>query len=721
MNPTHKSRRIWGIVVLFSLGFMTLAAKLVFLQAIQRPQPPERDSSTTHRVVLTPARRGSILDINMFPMVASQFVVTVRADPIKIGIFAPELAQISAPLLGLDAPEILRRLQPETFRQTLTNWVTNGTARIPTVVIKDRVRHDNGIVTNMPVDRWTQLEALIATNRFRPEWNLSLAYTNAVKAGIAARKSVPWWNLPARMKTAKQIRQQLRPMQLDLAVLRSNVAECRAAGLYAEMFEMRSYPLEHRGSHFLGYTTNSWEPAPLGGRIPVRVIGAAGIEQRFDRELRGSNGLIETRRAAGRELVPLREREIAPTDGLNVVLTVDATIQSMVEDALDYGMETLRPKGLTAVVVRPKTGEILALANRPTWNPNSRRIPSLEALKNRALVEPAEPGSTFKIVTYAAALDTGSLKLDTMINCEGGRWNVPGTRRYIADDQGHHLHTVTAEDAFAFSSNVGAVKIGLGVGTNVLLRYIRDFGFTTRTGIECAEMGNTWRVVSGVPTEVPIHGENRGTIPRWDGMTASSLPFGYGIYATPIQTVMAAAAIANDGILMEPRMVRRIVRNDNKVVADFPPRQVRRVVQSSTARDMVQAMRRVVTAGTGGKAEILEFQVAGKTGTTKKVDPSTGKYSLAHFYASFVGFFPADDPEVCILITADEPTTAGKSYYGGKACAPLFARMGREMASYMALQPRPGTNTADALPILPSSGTPVGRGLHGLHAVASKP
>ncbi len=719
MNTFHQNRRIWGIAALFSVGFSVLAVRLVFLQALQRPHPQAHSTAATLRKVVNPARRGSILDVNNFPLVVSQFVVTVHADPVKIGPFSAELARLSAPIFGIDSPEILRRLQPEAYRQAMTNWVTNGTARIPTVVFRPRVRHDNGVVTNLPVDRWVQFEAMLATNRFRQEWEASVAWTNALRAGARLKKSVPWWNIPGRIQVSKQLRQRLKPLALERSIALSNLAECRAAGLFAETIELRTYPLEHAAAHILGYTTNSWEPAIPGGRIPVRVVGAAGIEQRFDRELRGSHGLVETYRAMGHELVPLREREIAPTDGLNIVLTIDATIQSMVEDTLDYGMETLHPKGISAVVVRPRTGEILALANRPTWNPNSRHIPSLEALKNRALVEPAEPGSTFKIVTYSAALDTGLVRLDGMINCEGGKWKPPGSRRTISDDQGHHMNSVTVEDAFAHSSNIGAVKIGLALGTNSMLRYIRDFGFTARTGIECAEAGTSWRVVKGVPTEVPIHGENRGNIPSWDGETPASLPFGYGIYATPIQTAMAAAAIANDGVLMEPRIVHRLVTANNQTVREYAPRVVRRVIQSSTAHEMVRAMRRVVTDGTGAKAAIADFDVAGKTGTTKKIDPATGHYSVTRFYASFVGFFPAEHPEVCIVITADEPTTAGKAYYGGKACAPLFARIGQEMASYLALQPSAGTNTADVLPLLPASAG--GRIVAAAHASPSKP
>ena len=291
------------------------------------------------------------------------------------------------------------------------------------------------------------------------------------------------------------------------------------------------------------------------------------------------------------------------------------------------------------------------------------------------------------------------------MHVRGGRWAVPGTRRTIKDDQSDHFHSVTIENAFAHSSNVGAVKVGLQVGTNALLSYLKGFGYTARTGIECGEEATVVRLVNGVPKQVAVRGESGGGIPRWDGLTASSLPFGYGLYATPLQTAMAVAAIANDGVLMQPRLVRRLETADGKVVRQFDPQPVRRVIKSETAKLMTQAMRRVVVAGTGSKAAVADFDVAGKTGTAKKVDPATKTYAGNHYYASFVGFFPAENPEVCIMIAADDPATAGKGYYGGKACAPLFARIGHELASYLALQPnvRPNDTNAFTLPADASS------------------
>ena len=696
MSTPNPTRRLWVIVAVYCAGFAVLAGRLVQVQVIQPASPAERSADATLRRVMKPAHRGAVLDVNSVPLVMSEFAVTVRADPAKLGAFTPEVARLAAPYLGIPEAEVAARLLPSTYQQTITNRITNGSVVTWKVGTVERIRHNNGVSTNLPLERWTALETFFTTNRFQRERELAGIRTGLTNAAAVAKRQTPWWDLLGRRRVSQGYREKLAPVVAELALVRSNANECRVAGLFPEFVELRSYPLDHRGAHVLGYTTNSSEQPAAGSRLPTRLLGATGIEQRFDRELQGSHGMMEIRRAGGRELVPLRERDIAPTDGMNIILSLDANAQAIVEDALDFGMETLHPKSLSAVVVRPRTGEILAMANRPTWNPNTRRKPSLEALQNRAIMQPAEPGSTFKIVTYSAALDLGVVRLDDMIDCEGGRWAVPGIRRTINDDQSDRFHSVTAEFAFARSSNVGAVKLGLKMGTNAMLGYIRDFGFTARTGIECGEEAMATRLVNGVPKQVAIRGEFGGAITGWDGYKPSSLPFGYGLFATPLQTAMAAAAIANDGVLMQPRLVRRLETADGQVVRQFEPKVVRRVIKSETAKLMTQAMRRVVVDGTGKQAAIADFDVAGKTGTTKKVDPETHQYSAKHFYASFVGFFPSDDPEVCIMITADEPSAAGKGYYGGKACAPIFSRIGQELASYLALQPKARTNDTTA-------------------------
>lgn len=665
-------------MALYVMGFTALAGRLVYVQAIQPARPAEYSTDATLRRVMRPAHRGSVLDANGVPLVMSEFAVTVRADPAKVGPFAGEVAHLAAPLVGLPEAEVRARLQPAYYRQTVTNWVTNGPVRTPQLGLRDRLRHNNGVVTNLSVENWTRLETLL-TNRFRREVELAVEKTNVLQSWTNSLRATPWWHLPQRYRLARERSRRLLPIIHELAQVRSNANECRVAGLCPEFVELRVYPLEYRGAHVLGYTTNSTEVPAAGSRLPVKLLGAAGVEQRFDRELQGSHGVTDMRRAGGHELVPLREREIKPVDGLNLVLSLDANVQAIVEDALDEGVKTLNPKSLSAVVVRPRTGEILALANRPTWNPNTRRITSLEVLQNRAVMQPAEPGSTFKLVTYSAALDLGLITLDQTIDCEGGQWKIPGTGRTIRDDQSDHYHVISARDAFAHSSNVGAVKLGLRVGTNALVQYIRNFGFLAATGIE--------------------HGEFPGSIPHWDGYTGSSLPYGYALYVTPLQTAMAAAAIANDGVLMEPRLVRRLVAADGRVVREFGPRALRQVIRPETAHEMIRAMRQVVVAGTGKLAALPDFDVAGKTGTARKARSAKPD----QFYASFVGFFPAENPEVCIMIAADEPATHEKGYYGGKACAPIFARIGRDVASYLALPPNARTNDATALSFPPTT------------------
>ena len=242
-------------------------------------------------------------------------------------------------------------------------------------------------------------------------------------------------------------------------------------------------------------------------------------------------------------------------------------------------------------------------------------------------------------------------------------------------------------EAFAHSSNVGASKLGLALGTNRFRDYIYRFGYLARTGIECGEEGFYTKYIKGNPTRMTFHGEAGGGVVRWDAIAASRLPYGYGLFATPLQTCMAAAAIANKGVLMAPQLVRRLETSDGRVVREFKPVTVRRVIKPSTAEAMTKAMRQVVLGGTGKAAALDDYEVCGKTGTSKKVDPATHAYSSTLYYSSFVGFFPVDSPEICMMINADQPAAAGKAYYGGKACAPIFKKLAVGIAAYLALPP----------------------------------
>ena len=678
MAGRPSQRRLWWTISGFVAVFAVLAGRLVQLQSIAPRQPAERSADNTEYRVVRSGRRGSILDAHGVPLVLSRYKVTVRADPLKLGAYGSEVAHLAAPLLGITEAEFLTRIQPPP--------VAPGTNAAMASVLP-KVHRNLGVATNIPLENWETLAQLLQTNRLSEDLRLAHELTNTMKAVAAQKRSVPWWDVLQRRQISKTAGARLQEMRARYKVVRSNSVECLANGLYPEVYEMRVYPRDALAAHVLGYTTNGTAAPGADLRTPLPVRGAAGLEQRFDADLQGASGILESHRFGNRELVPLRLREMAAAEGLNVVLNLDANIQGMVEEALDFGEDTLHPKALSIIIVRPRDGAVLALGNRPTFNPNIRRIPSLDALQNRAIMAPAEPGSTFKLVTYSAALQEGLYNLDSSINCENGHWLPPGIRYPVHDDQGDHQGLTTVIEAFAHSSNVGASKLGLALGTNRFREYMYRFGYLARTGIECGEEGVHTRYVKGRPVQAPFHGESGGGVVRWDPVAASRLPYGYGLYATPLQTCMAAAAIANRGVLMAPQLVRRLETADGRVVREFKPVTVRRVISPETAQMMTRAMRQVVVEGTGKAAALEDYGVCGKTGTSKKVDPATHAYSTSLYYSSFVGFFPEDSPEICMMINADQPAAAGKAYYGGKACAPIFKRLAVNIAAYLALPP----------------------------------
>jgi cell division protein FtsI (penicillin-binding protein 3) len=304
---------------------------------------------------------------------------------------------------------------------------------------------------------------------------------------------------------------------------------------------------------------------------------------------------------------------------------------------------------------------------------------------NRAITVPSEPGSTFKMLTYAAGFDLGLGNIDEMVDCEHGRWQPPSGRP-VRDMEGHGLGVVSFEQAFAKSSNVAAAKLGLRMSAAQFIAYMKRFGFLQRSGIMYSSRSN-WG------------GEHPGGIPEPERMNIERqgrMSYGYGLYATPLQTAMAAAAIANNGQLMKPLLVRSIETQDGRVVAQYGPMRAgtEPAIRPETAAQLRRAMRSVVTDGTGKITALEEFDVAGKTGTAHKVDPLTRRQSNEKYTATFVGFLPAEKPELCILVLADEPSKrGGGSHFGGKACGPVFKTIAQQAASYLALQSTLRTNT----------------------------
>jgi cell division protein FtsI (penicillin-binding protein 3) len=338
----------------------------------------------------------------------------------------------------------------------------------------------------------------------------------------------------------------------------------------------------------------------------------------------------------------------------DATLTIDLLFQRIVEEELEAACAEHQPKWAVAVAMNPRTGEILALANRPTFDPNRFQTASPDSRLNRAVSVPYEPGSTLKPFTCAYALDLNLVKPDTMIDCENGLW-THGPRTL----HDHHPYSkLTLADVIKYSSNIGAAKVGaLMLGQRRLYECMKRWGFGERSGVD-------------------MPAEDSGLLfplARWTIYSETSVPMGHEISVTPLQLVTAMSAIANGGTLYRPYVVRRVLSSDGTLIVDNGPQAVRRVIGQKASQDMIEILKGVVKEGTGKKAAVDGVEVAGKTGTTQKIDPKTKQYTHERYIASFVGFAPADDAKVCIAVVLDEPQ--GGSYYGGAVAAPVVGRI----------------------------------------------
>jgi len=435
-------------------------------------------------------------------------------------------------------------------------------------------------------------------------------------------------NLPPAM--AEAVDEQLRKLDLK--------------GITLIEEEQRDYPYQRLAAHLLGYLgvnekSNEW-------------IGRAGIEQLLNHELTGRPGEYAQLVSAGG--TPYQRDYLPPRHGNAVYLTIDHALQRKAEFVLQQAVERHRAKGGGIVIMEPGTGDILALANYPTYDPNQidANVASATSYVNQAVVSPYEPGSIFKIITYAAAIDQGIIRPEEMIDCGNGQIAIGS--RVIRDT--HSYGRISIADSFAKSSNVGAIKIAQRLGRETFHRYIRDFGFGAVTGL-------------GLPAESPgiVHAPT-----KWRPDSIGSVAIGQEISVTLIQAVTAVAAIANNGVMVQPRIVSKLV-GANGIPFEQPARSApRAVIKPETARQMVRLLERVVTDGTGRHAVQLEgYTAAGKTGTPQKPGPSG--YTPGRYMPSFLGFVPAENPRFAIVVMIDEPSNG--SYYGGVVAAPVFTML----------------------------------------------
>jgi cell division protein FtsI/penicillin-binding protein 2 len=436
------------------------------------------------------------------------------------------------------------------------------------------------------------------------------------------------------------VRRQVSPDQAR------RVAELNLDGIDFIKESKRFYPNKELAAHLLGW-------------VGIDNKGLSGLEYTYDPQIRGKAGTILIRSDARRHAYSRLERP--PTSGSSIELTIDEYLQHVAERELHAGVVANRAAGGTAVIMNPHTGEILAMANEPTFNPNAYREFDDDDRRNRAVQDLYEPGSTFKVVTASAAIDDKVMPIDTMIDTNPGVLHIPGRAKPITEASHHNYHVLSFEDVIVKSSNIGAIKIGFKVGTERLSRYVALFGF-------------------GHPVSPDFPGESPGIVwspSKWTESALASVSMGYQVGVTPLQMVSAVSSVANGGEMIEPRVIRAVYHDNRRYAVQ--PKIVRRTISADTAVTLTTIMEGVVERGTGRLAQMPGYSVAGKTGTAAKL--VNGRYSTSDYNASFVGFVPSRNPAVAIIVVTDSPH--GGPTTGGPVSGPVFKRIAEATLQYL--------------------------------------
>ncbi len=622
MTKRLQWKRVLLLLALLGLAFAGLGYRLVDLQVLRHDELAAKAQLNTQREFWQAPRRGNILDARGNLLATSLFVKTVCADPVLIGNRQAAVAHVLAPLLPMDEADLYQRLLPRLVKNQKGETVTNRY-----VVLQHKVADET----------WQKIQ---------------MTMTNFA-AGVDEK-------------------------QLSRAE-RASLRDLRASAIFTDPVDdqLRVYPGGSLASHVLGFTATE-----TGSNRVAQTVGRDGVERVLNSELSGAAGwrVTQTDRQK-RELVALRDEDVQARDGLNVVLTLDAAIQHIAETALADALQKHTPLSITAVIMRPRTGEILALATLPNYDPNSPGASPPDARRDRVISDLMEPGSTFKIVVVSGALNEGAVRLSDTFDCEQGHFAFAG---HVLHD--HEAYGVlTTENIVTKSSNIGAAKIGIRLGQDHLYDYVRDFGFGQRTGI-------------------PLPGEARGIlypVKDWSKVSIAQIPMGQGIAVTRLQMTLAMCVLANDGWLMRPMLVNRLEDRNGNVVQQYFPQRMRQVITESADKLVVEALKTVVSPeGTAPGAAMKDYTVAGKTGTAQKVE--NGTYAEHKFVSSFIGFFPADDPQLCISVVMDEPK---EGYYGGQVCGPVFKEIAERCASYLNIPPDKNPDSAAAPPLVAAGGS----------------
>lgn len=611
------------------IGLSVLSARLIQIQLVDRAHYAESSRKAFHRIERLPAMRGMIVDRNEEPLAKSVPVSTLYVD--KNHLNDPKVVSYGLAYQEASSEKTWDELADKERRK--------------------RIRSLRGeILSCYPPDE-------IVRRHFDYALGILARPLNMRRADLRKRieGSKGTW-VPLVKDLPEDVAEDLRQV----------VAENWIEGFAFQNSIKRWYTTPDRATHLIGYT-GEIEQAGEDGQPEHVVVGRFGIERTMEDYLAGRDGWREHSRDARGLLIPGDEGSLMPPRaGLNVQLTIDMGLQSIAEEELDKGLHEFNSKQGAVVLLDPRTGELLAMASRPHFNLNKREK-IVEHGYNYALQAVYEPGSTIKMVAASGALDRGLVSLNTSINCHYGYFkNGPVVLR-----DHYPKGYLTFTEVLKKSNNIGTYKIALMLGHKRFYDYLHAYGFGSETGIE-------------------LSGESSGRArDTGNEVDFSRACFGYATNVTPLQLAAAYGAIASDGKLRRPQVVKALVANDGTVIERFNSQVVRQVIKPNTAKQMRKALKTVTTAGgTATQAAVPGFEVAGKTGTVDKYNPAGG-YFEDQAIVSFVGMMPAENPAFVCLVVVDNPQPADEELkiYGGTIAAPIFSRIGVRAASYLNLEP----------------------------------
>jgi cell division protein FtsI/penicillin-binding protein 2 len=635
------SYRIALLASLVLAMFAGLEFRLVWLHLIDRDELLRSVDEARRQLIVDNARRGDILDDRGALLATSRSVIVLGVDPQferpEDERKWPELAA----LIGIPIADLERALT------TKTRPMAAATAAKPPV------EEGSAVITLGPPAG--------APTEPPPSAEAEAAKVDDTQLDDPDRDG----NRPIRWaKLSDQVPESVY----------SQIEKLGVRGVYGSRVDRRDYPHNEMAAHVIGYVDRQERPI-------------AGIEHYADFYLRGENGWLESEKdGKSRELAQFRTREVPPSDGFSVSLTIDATVQRMAEEELKEVAERYSPEKATIIVSDPRTGFILALANYPSFDLNTFNRLSREdqrRMRNIAVADEYEPGSVFKIVAVSGALNDGLVTPQSEFDCTLEKIDYNGITRSLPreDSSDHFDRPLSVSEIIEHSSNKGAAQLAMRLGDRRFYDYARAFGFGQHTGF-------------------PVGGEIPGNLKapeKWDSMTITRMPMGQSVTATALQMQQAMGVIASGGSLLKPQIIKEVRDSHGELVYPFGRQEVRRVLTEQTAHTVARMLQGVVSPeGTAPEAAIPGFECAGKTGTAQKLVPvalASGaaelRYSDRHHVASFIGFFPASNPQIAIAVIIDDADARcpGGVAFGHAVAAPVFKRLGEKLIPYLDIRP----------------------------------